>query len=116
MTLLRRTVCLLLVALAFAGCGKSNLRTAVIVEPAHAIYDRLGCDVQPHADRCSFDLRRLLGYPLRDAERVAKLNGLHLNVIGRDQTGLALDETESDPSRVDVATESGIVTEIRGIG
>ena len=114
--MVRRVVpTLLLSVLALAGCGKSNFRTAVIVEPAHATHDRLLCNRRPTPAYCSFDLRRLLGHKLRDAERLAHSVGFHLRVIERDRHRLAGD-LNFDTGRVDVATESGIVTEIRGIG
>ncbi len=98
-----------------AGCGKSDFRTVVIVEPAHAIHDGYECHRHPHARYCRFDLRRLLGKQARVAERLVEGTGLDVRVVERDQKGLDITE-DFDAGRIDVATESGIVTEIRGIG
>ena len=94
---------------------EEQLPDSGIVEPARPIHDRLLCDRRPTPAYCSFDLRRLLGHKLRDAERLAHSVGFHLRVIERDRHRLAGD-LNFDTGRVDVATESGIVTEIRGIG
>jgi hypothetical protein len=83
--------------------------------PRHAIYDRLECDKQPNARHCQFDLRRLLGRTPRQAELLADEHGLQLRVVERDRQALAI-TSDFVTHRVDVATESGIVTEIRRIG
>jgi hypothetical protein len=66
----------------------------------------------PHG---TFDGRKLLGLPLKDAERLAQRNECSVRVVVRDGEKLATTE-DLRVNRLNVKVERGYVTALQGIG
>jgi hypothetical protein len=106
------------VAMATAGgCGSSPI--VMVTRPTKAIVDRLQpCgEVKRREHMCpaSFDVRRLLGEHLADAEVEARRHELKLRVVRRDGKGLNI-QRDAESNRIDIGVEQGIVTSIEGFG
>jgi hypothetical protein len=103
--MVRRVLLATICALALTGCGKQDYAKVVVIRPAHPLYDCLSLNYKSKPCH-SFDLRRLLGLTLQNAEGLARRHGFRLEVIGQYLSRDAV------TGRVRVTTEHGIVVNI----
>jgi hypothetical protein len=92
------------VALALAGCGKTNI--VAVKRPVIPIYI---CSVprERPGEQCAhrFDAGRLIGLHLRSAEKLAEAHGYNVRVVAPLPRGDALFR-DAESNRLDVETSS----------
>ena len=106
-----------------AGGGGGDDVTTTNAEPpgSSAPLPDLPINEDPSAVRCTgdpqgtFDANAVVGDPIAAAKRAASEQGCEIRVAVRNGEGLALTQ-DFRPDRVNVAVESGKVTEILNIG
>ena len=102
-----------------SGCGTEQ-QLITVTYPPRALHDRdvkclLPAQEAPRKCALHYDLRRLLGLPLKVADAQAKEYGLKLRVVKEDGRSLNV-QRSFEPERVDIEVTSGRVTAVDEVG